>query len=554
MRFQSWIAASLVKQKLNHKESLVRAKSELAFDCSREEADYIYSILYCMKSLFLERTQGLQLDCFGTNSKQSMVSTKQVNESLSRGTVRQEKINTKSMRSSDSEECMTEKRGSHYSLARKYIEETISDIKRKCKKREQKLVQKHEEKKVELVNMYAKKKQDLETRKQLQAAVIRISCSFTSAQSLVDEVKQLDHDYERKFEEITSEMDVCLKSLEQMREAAKKKLAEDEACWISRIENWAQAELINCRPIISDNNKHFSGICSSNPSKNAPDVQTCNDVNSEAAYGDTNCMVSKGNQVPEAENTLGTMKGGSSQQVHEIVASKNDKAMDASSLSHEQPTDNVATKSQSNEHAAGCQEKLAALNVHLSEYQICDRMTSAAPDEDVPSRVSEISQSFAKSASSASSLNREEALVTIENNRASHVGSDVDNTLDQQNEEASSLDKEIPDELALPIPHPASVVETRGSTESDQVLAVPVEYLILCSFNLDKAHSCFPAKTAGTDQMSFLLMKLTFLDRMIEIYVLCLLHRLESNLTQQQTIRAKILKQQLSLSQLDQKV
>lgn len=465
MHFQSWIAASLVKQKLNHKESMVRAKSELAFNCSREEADYIYSILYCMKSLFLEHTQ--------------------------RDTMRQEKKNSKSMCCLDSEECMTEKRGSHHSLARKDVEKTISDIKRKCKKQEQKLVQKHEEQKVELANKYATEKRQVESRKQVRRAVIRISCSGTSTQSLVDELKLLDRDYEKEIDEISSQLDKCLKSLEEMRETAKKKLAEDEAYWISRIESWAQAELIDCLPMKSGNNKHFSGICSSNPSKNGPDVQTCNDANSEAAYGDTSCMVSKGNQVPEAEKKLGNMKGGSTQQVHEIVSSKNDMAMDVSSLS-QQPLDNVATKSQSNEKTGGCQQEFAALNVHSSDYQICDKMTSAAPDEDVPSRVPEISQS------PAFSLNRDEALVTKENNRASHVGSDVDNILDQQNEEACSVDKEIPDELAFPMPLPVSVVETRGSTESDQVLTSPVEYLILRSFNLDSAHSYCSAKTAGT--------------------------------------------------------
>ena len=144
MHFQSWIAALLVKQILSHKESLVRANSELAFKCSRVEVDYIYSILSCMKSLFLEHTQGLQFDCFGTNSKQSVVSTKLVNESLSGATVRDEKINTKSMRnSSEDEECMTEKRCSHYSTATRDIEKTISGIKKKYKKQVQKLVQEH---------------------------------------------------------------------------------------------------------------------------------------------------------------------------------------------------------------------------------------------------------------------------------------------------------------------------------------------------------------------------------------------------------------------------
>ncbi|XP_010475595.1 PREDICTED: helicase protein MOM1-like isoform X2 [Camelina sativa] len=474
----SWIAALLVKEKLSHKESLVRAKSELAFYCSRVEVNYIFTILSCMKSLFLERTQGLQCDCFGTTSSQSMVHTKQVNESLSGATVRQGKNNIKSMRSSEGEECTTEKRCSHYSTLTKDVNETIKDIKKKCKRQLQKLGQEHEEKKVELLNMHADKKKKLETRKNLEAAVIRITRSRTSTQA--DDLKRLEHDFERKFDEINTEKTECLQSLEQMHEAAKKKLAEDEACWISRIKNWAQAELKICA-LIKSGNKHFSEICSSSTSQNACDVQTCNDANVEATYADTNCMASKGNQVQEAENTLGTMSGGTNQQVPEMVVLRNDEAMDVLTLSREQPTENVATKSQSSEQAsftvpeilipAGCQEEFAALNVHLSEYQNCDRITSAAPDEDVSTRVPEVSQSLAnlsKSASPEASLNRDEALVTPENNRTDHVDTDADNILDQQNTETYSLDKEIHDEVALPKPHPAPVVETRGATESDQ--------------------------------------------------------------------------------------
>lgn len=468
MHFQSWIATSFAEQKLNRGESLACAKSELAFNCSREEVDFIYSMLCCMKSIFLERTQGLQLNCFGTNSKQSTVSKEQVNESLSGATVRLEKNNIKLMRSSEGEDCMTEKRGGHNSSVAEDIEKALSYIKKKCKKRLQNLKEKHEEKKLELVNTYADKKQKLENEKRVEGAIIRIQCKWTSAQSLEDGLKRLDHDHEKKIDEITSVRDDGLKSLEQTHEAEKKKLAEDEACWISRVKKWAQAELINCAPIKSASNKHYSGICSPNTSKNAPDVQTCNDASREATYADTNCMVSKGDQVPEAENTLGTMSGGSTQQVHEMEASRNDKAMDISTLSGEKLTDNAATKILI---PAGCQVEFTALNVPLSKHLIYDKMTSLAPDEDVPSRVPEISKSFGnlvKSASPEISLNREEAMVTIENNRTSDVGSDSDNILDQQNEEACSLEQEIPDELVLPM-HPASVVETRDSAESDKV-------------------------------------------------------------------------------------
>ncbi|XP_018491623.1 helicase protein MOM1 [Raphanus sativus] len=478
----SWIAASLVKQTCNREESLVGAKSELGFSCSEEDVDYIYSFLCCMKSLFLGRTQSLQLDCLDTNSKQPKASTKKVNESLSGDTVRQENSNTKSMRSSVGEECMTEKGVSHYSSVTKDVEKTIGDIKKKCCEKLQKLVQIHEEKKVDLMNRNADKKQELENGKKLEVLYIRVTCSGLSSQSLLDNLQRVEDDFERKNDDLKIEMNECLKKLEGMHEAAKKKLAEDEACWISRIEKWAQTVLIDCAPIQSGNYKHLSGLCSSNTSKNTSHVQTCTDAYGEATYADTSCMVTKENQLPEAENTLITMSGGSTQQVDEMVSSRNDKAMDVSTLSHEQPTDNVATKSRPNELVslaapeilipASCQEESVAVNVQLSEDQNCVRVASATPDEDVPSRVPEISQSvanLAKSASLESWLNREEALVSTENDKTIHASSDADNILDHQNEEACSLYKEIPDEMVvLPMPHPSLVVKTRDSAEYDQ--------------------------------------------------------------------------------------
>ncbi|KAH0866585.1 hypothetical protein HID58_083796 [Brassica napus] len=255
-----WIAVSFVKQKFNREESLARAKSELGFNCSREEVDYVYSFLYCMKSLFVGRTQGFQ---------------------------------------EKGEECMSEKRGSHYSSVTKDVEKTISDIKKKCSKSLHKLVQTLEEEKMDLMNRNAVKKQELQNCKKVEASFIRVTYSGINTQSLHDALQRLECTFERKFDDLKGELDECLESLEQINEAGKKKLAEDEACWISRIEKWARAELRN-----------------------------------------------------------------------------------------------------------------------------------GAPNQ---------------------------------------AWSNADNSLDQQNEEACSLDKEIPDELALPLPNPASLVKTRGSAESDQV-------------------------------------------------------------------------------------
>lgn len=54
--FQCWIAASFLKHKVDHKESLKLAKKHLNFECKKEEAESVYSKLRMLKKRFRRQT------------------------------------------------------------------------------------------------------------------------------------------------------------------------------------------------------------------------------------------------------------------------------------------------------------------------------------------------------------------------------------------------------------------------------------------------------------------------------------------------------------------
>ncbi|KEH39355.1 chromatin remodeling complex subunit [Medicago truncatula] len=51
-----WTAASLLRHKVEHKASLTLAKQYLNFDCNQTDVDHRYSLLRCLKKIFVYRT------------------------------------------------------------------------------------------------------------------------------------------------------------------------------------------------------------------------------------------------------------------------------------------------------------------------------------------------------------------------------------------------------------------------------------------------------------------------------------------------------------------
>ncbi|XP_048234499.1 helicase protein MOM1 isoform X4 [Ricinus communis] len=217
-----WTAASLLKHKIDHKESLALAKQHLNFGCKKEEADYVYSKFRCLKKVFLYHTGNVMLTCSSENS-QSV--TRVVNKEYLQARSGQELL--------------------QLGLAKQDFSKSIKDIERKCDKQMRKVSQKQQEEIVEFNKKYNEEKAQLEYKQKTEAAVIRLHSNSSMRKN---KLKLLDIEYKKKFEELEQQMVIRRKDLEEMHMAARDKLKKRKACWLEGVKSWAQVELINKPP------------------------------------------------------------------------------------------------------------------------------------------------------------------------------------------------------------------------------------------------------------------------------------------------------------------
>ena len=211
--FQSWTAAALLKHKLDHKASLLLAKKHLNFDCKKEEVDYIYSMLRCLKRIFLYRT-GNSKD---TDSPKASESSKMVYSS------------TEVVREVE--------------LFKIDVFKSIKEIRKKCEKQLMKLECMQQEEKRRLETAVEDEKADFERRYKIELAVIR-SCSPNDVMR-TEKLKVLNSEYGKKIEELKLKHETRLKVLEDTQLAARRKFKDREDTWVEDVESWAKNELLN---------------------------------------------------------------------------------------------------------------------------------------------------------------------------------------------------------------------------------------------------------------------------------------------------------------------
>ncbi|XP_010521747.1 PREDICTED: helicase protein MOM1-like isoform X2 [Tarenaya hassleriana] len=394
-----WVAATLLKQKINRTESLALAKDRLVYGCSKGEVEYIYSMLWCLRSVFF-KSQGSRLECLLKVSEPSMEGTSKnpVDESTSQAMFLQEKKIAEKAFGTESETCMSEKRCLDYGSMKKDIDKSIQDIVKKCGKQVRKLLAKHEEEKIELARDYEKDKRDLGIRKKAKAIVINTVWRTGSTQGKIEALTEMDYEFERKFDLLKSQMVESLKNLKEKHEAERKKMAEYEADWIKRMERWAEELFCLMQHNKSD---HPNGIIPPSTSGNVPDVAaTSNDLAGDGCEERQEAMdlvmVRNGQEdiLPDTS---------SQRQTHDVII---ESRSDGSTPATEHET--LAT--------TDYQEKDAASNVSLSEDNVHDAVTLPEPDEDVTLRVP-----LENGASEDLPSNGEQPLLSAENNGASNL-------------------------------------------------------------------------------------------------------------------------------------
>ncbi|KAK3226957.1 hypothetical protein Dsin_006819 [Dipteronia sinensis] len=227
-----WTAASLLKQKIDHKESLALAKQYLNFGCNKDEADLVYSKLRCLKDVFLNDIKKLEVK-YVDNLHARLSQSK---------TCDLQKVKL------EVEDWSTGKEGSdnhdHFDLARKDIYKSIKTIRKKCGKQMAKVQQKHREKKDGIGRKYEEERARLENKKRTEAAIIRIQSHGNSSMQ-TDKLKKLDNEYTKQFEELQRDRDLQIKNLEAMLEFEVNKVRDREASWMDEVNSWLQGELLH---------------------------------------------------------------------------------------------------------------------------------------------------------------------------------------------------------------------------------------------------------------------------------------------------------------------
>lgn len=252
-KFQCWTAASLLKHKIDHKESLALAKQHLNFDCKKEEVDYVYSLLRCLKKMFLYRTGIFKVSDYPNVCELSSkgVTDDHSHARLSRSmTSSPQKANGEvealSLHQEFSDKQVLSQLGSapEFRLALKDVTKSIKEIQKKCNKQLVKLSQKQEEEKNEIKRTYEEEKSLLEKKHGMESTIFR-TCLQSNISLRADKLKILDNEYAKKIEVQEQQLEMRLKTLEDMYHAARNKLAEREARWVEDVKSWAQVELMS---------------------------------------------------------------------------------------------------------------------------------------------------------------------------------------------------------------------------------------------------------------------------------------------------------------------
>lgn len=231
---QCWFAASFVKQKIDHKESLLLAREHLNFRCKKEDVEHQYSLLRCLKRVFLYRTGNLDAAVFSKSSSKEGVKD-DLQESLTQ------------LVASDKDGPYLLGSSPEFKLAAKDILKSIKEIKKKCQKQFVKLVKIQKEEKNQLVREYEEEMEKLEKKHRLEEAVV-LTLYPNKSLMRTDKLNVLKASQRRTLEQYQHQIDMHLENLEIEQQAARNEMEEGGACWVEAVKSWAIGELLGKPP------------------------------------------------------------------------------------------------------------------------------------------------------------------------------------------------------------------------------------------------------------------------------------------------------------------
>ncbi|CAN0916405.1 Helicase protein MOM1 [Linum grandiflorum] len=246
-----WTAASLLKYKVEHMESLELAKEQLNFGCKKEEAEFKYSMLRCLKKLFLFHHQLSKCASedqlmHASPSRSILASSEEKGSGIQVLTASPKSLSSNALQQP-------------LGLAHQDFSRSIKDINKKCDKQFRKLLEQQAKQREDLLKKYEIQKAQLNKKHEVDALVIRLHIPDSVKP---DKLKFLKAEYAEKFEKLEHERVTELKDLEAMQSAARKNLEERKLKWVEGLELWAKEELIPRLPQKDTGQTSETGISS----------------------------------------------------------------------------------------------------------------------------------------------------------------------------------------------------------------------------------------------------------------------------------------------------
>ncbi|KAJ8557657.1 hypothetical protein K7X08_003282 [Anisodus acutangulus] len=236
-----WVAASILKQKIDKDETFLLAKQHLQFGCTEEETNNVCLKIRSLKKLFLQRLD--QHDNASSSSKCSLSAARSVAEVPSTGSMSQavespqlnvqkemeETLQVKKL----SGECIVTPKEELVDIER---ENFIKEVQYRCERRMSKLVQNLKEEMEELQKIWEKEEEELEEDYRLQFAVLRSIYGQNAA--IKDRQKTLRAEFSRKMQDLNCYKDQHLKELEVEHSAMKNKEMQKAASWLAKANSF----------------------------------------------------------------------------------------------------------------------------------------------------------------------------------------------------------------------------------------------------------------------------------------------------------------------------
>ncbi|XP_057484469.1 helicase protein MOM1-like isoform X1 [Actinidia eriantha] len=245
-----WIAASMLKYKIDKKESISLAKQQLNFVCTEEEANNVCSMLRLLKKMFLHHAEYFKES---ERAKDSVSSAEDIVKELhdarkslpttfSQQNVKLEVEERLENQESAEEQLLSQlEQAATHNIENKEISKSIEFMQKKCEKRMKKLIRTQQEEIQEFYSIWEKERVQLEKQHRLESALVRSIHSNNLVRS--DKLKRLDDEFAKKMDEHNRRKGIRLKDIEVKQLAERNEKRKDAAHLLEELKSWVQAKV-----------------------------------------------------------------------------------------------------------------------------------------------------------------------------------------------------------------------------------------------------------------------------------------------------------------------